>query len=101
MKWPSVRTVLATSSSLFYCIRQFVSMARVCFPVSMEETDFDESVESTVSDINHGINNVAMPIVEHFEDGQLTSEELSDIVNRLEDLRKHVGFKVIAEDREL
>lgn len=102
MRFPSLRTILATTSSLFYCLRQGIVFWRTTFPDTADETSVDEAIDDALKDAGQVINNVAVPVSEHLADGQLDETELIDIYQRLRELRQGLDFIPLDEkDKDL
>lgn len=102
MRFPSLRTILATTSSLFYCLRQGIVFWRTTFPETADDTSVDEVIDDALRDAGHAINNVGVPVSEHLADGELDEKELIDIYQRLRELREGLNFIPLDDkDKEL
>lgn len=89
MRFPSFKTVLSTTSSIFYCIRQGIVFWRI-FKNKDSHPQTEEQLDSALQ--------FSDSIVDAAKDSELTSCELKTIYERLGELRE--SFDFVNEDKE-
>lgn len=92
MRIPSLKTILSTTSSIFYCIRQGIVFWRtVSNSGSSPETE--EQLDSTIA--------LSDTVLDATKDNELSASELKDIYERLAELRESFNFVPIDKEKEL